>query len=253
MGKLPAATYAPAGPRARPRPEAARIRAAAEALLGAERPILVAGGGAVASEAREAIVALAQSLAIPVLTSLSGRGAIGGRPSPFRRRPRRSSQSVVRPAARRGRCRAGARRALRGNGDQLAARLSSPRPARRTFRSTLIPSKSAGPSRRRSASSATSLVVGGARPWRLLEASGRRSTPESLKVHPRVRAIEEERAASRPRSTVASSNERADPSGRGHPRGRDVFPRRRLWRSMSVALPTYCGLFGGIPIYDPRS
>jgi acetolactate synthase-1/2/3 large subunit len=76
MGKLPAATYYPVGAPTRPRGDSERIRAAAQALLGAKDPIIIAGGGAVASNAGAEIVALAESLAIPVLTSLSGRGVI---------------------------------------------------------------------------------------------------------------------------------------------------------------------------------
>jgi acetolactate synthase-1/2/3 large subunit len=75
--KIPATRYIPAGAPARPRGDAAAVKAAAEALLSAERPIIIAGGGAVASNARDALVALAESLAIPVLTSLAGRGSIG--------------------------------------------------------------------------------------------------------------------------------------------------------------------------------
>ena len=77
MQKTAATPYLPAGPRVKPRPEALAVRQAAQALLKAKNPILIAGGGAVASDAREEIVKLAESLAIPVLTSLSGRGAIG--------------------------------------------------------------------------------------------------------------------------------------------------------------------------------
>jgi acetolactate synthase I/II/III large subunit len=77
MEKVVASPYIPVGPAIRPRGEPARIAAAVEALLTAEHPIIVAGGGAVMSKAREAIVALAESLAIPVLTSLAGRGSVG--------------------------------------------------------------------------------------------------------------------------------------------------------------------------------
>jgi acetolactate synthase I/II/III large subunit len=75
-GKIPEAPYVPIGPAIRPRGERSRIEAAAKALAMAERPIIVAGGGAVISNARGALVALAESLAAPVLTSLAGRGSI---------------------------------------------------------------------------------------------------------------------------------------------------------------------------------
>ncbi|MDX1484277.1 MAG: thiamine pyrophosphate-binding protein [Alphaproteobacteria bacterium] len=45
-------------------------------LLAAERPIIVAGKGVVISEAWEALAQFAQALAIPVVTSLGGKGAI---------------------------------------------------------------------------------------------------------------------------------------------------------------------------------
>jgi len=70
------ATYLPVGPPARPAPEPAAVRAAAEALAAAERPLLIAGGGVLASGAWDGVRALAEALAAPVLTSLSGRGAI---------------------------------------------------------------------------------------------------------------------------------------------------------------------------------
>jgi acetolactate synthase-1/2/3 large subunit len=74
--ELEARTYAPTGPRARPPADAAPVAAAAEALAGAKRPIVVAGGGAVAADARPALQALAELLALPVLTSLAGRGIL---------------------------------------------------------------------------------------------------------------------------------------------------------------------------------
>lgn len=54
-------------------PEKVRVRAVLESLARAERPILVAGGGARASGAGEALRALAEQLQIPVATSLNGR------------------------------------------------------------------------------------------------------------------------------------------------------------------------------------
>ncbi len=52
------------------------VRAATEVLLAAARPILIAGGGAVMSGAFDEVRRLAELLALPVLTSLSGRGII---------------------------------------------------------------------------------------------------------------------------------------------------------------------------------
>jgi acetolactate synthase-1/2/3 large subunit len=73
---VPAARYIPAGPPARPAGEPARIAATADALASAQRPIMIAGGGAIASAASGQVRALAEALAIPVLTSLAGRGSI---------------------------------------------------------------------------------------------------------------------------------------------------------------------------------
>jgi acetolactate synthase-1/2/3 large subunit len=68
--------YVPAGPAARPAGEGVRVAAAAEVLAGAERPIIVAGGGVVASGAFGGVRSLAERLCAPVLTSLAGRGSI---------------------------------------------------------------------------------------------------------------------------------------------------------------------------------
>ena len=65
-----------AGAAPRPGRDAALVAAAAEALAGAERPLLVAGGGAVAADASAELVELAELLAAPVLTSLAGRVSI---------------------------------------------------------------------------------------------------------------------------------------------------------------------------------
>lgn len=68
--------YIPVGKPQRIRAAAEPIAAAAAALARAERPLIVAGGGAVASDASEALVRLAERLAAPVVTTLSGRGSI---------------------------------------------------------------------------------------------------------------------------------------------------------------------------------
>jgi acetolactate synthase-1/2/3 large subunit len=70
------APYVPVGPPARPGPDPAAVQAAADALAGARRPLLIAGGGVLASGAWDGLRALAEALAAPVLTSLAGRGAI---------------------------------------------------------------------------------------------------------------------------------------------------------------------------------
>lgn len=60
----------------RPPPEAARVRDAAEALLRAERPILVAGGGVKYAGAEAALEALADAVGIPVVETQAGKGAL---------------------------------------------------------------------------------------------------------------------------------------------------------------------------------
>lgn len=60
----------------RPAPEPERVQAAARLLQQAQRPVIVAGGGATASGAGVELVALAESLYIPVATSLNGKCCI---------------------------------------------------------------------------------------------------------------------------------------------------------------------------------
>jgi acetolactate synthase-1/2/3 large subunit len=66
----------PAGVAQRTAAESVQIGLAAERLCGAKRPIIVAGGGVVASGAFSELVELAEQLNAPVLTSLAGRGSI---------------------------------------------------------------------------------------------------------------------------------------------------------------------------------
>ena len=63
-------------PSSRPEPEAKQVREAARVLAQAERPVIVAGGGANSSSAGTEIVKLAEMLSIPVATSLNGKGTI---------------------------------------------------------------------------------------------------------------------------------------------------------------------------------
>jgi acetolactate synthase I/II/III large subunit len=57
-------------------PERTALEQAAQLLLGAKRPIILSGGGAVLSGAADAIVRLAEQLLIPVATTLTGSGVI---------------------------------------------------------------------------------------------------------------------------------------------------------------------------------
>jgi acetolactate synthase-1/2/3 large subunit len=73
---VPDLPYLPVGKPARLRPDQDSVRRIAQALNSAARPIIVSGGGAIASEASDTVRMLAERLAAPVLTSLAGRGII---------------------------------------------------------------------------------------------------------------------------------------------------------------------------------
>ncbi|MBI2509473.1 MAG: thiamine pyrophosphate-binding protein, partial [Betaproteobacteria bacterium] len=60
----------------RPEPEAQRVRDAVALLAKAGKPIIVAGGGVVASGAQSELVELAEKLQIPVAASLTAKGSI---------------------------------------------------------------------------------------------------------------------------------------------------------------------------------
>ena len=62
----------------RPQPDQASVLGALKHLQGAERPVIVAGGGVRASGAAAELVALAEALQIPVATSLNGKDSIPG-------------------------------------------------------------------------------------------------------------------------------------------------------------------------------
>ncbi|HET9904102.1 MAG TPA: thiamine pyrophosphate-binding protein [Xanthobacteraceae bacterium] len=63
-------------PAFRPEPDMARVEAALDLLLKAERPVIVAGGGVTASGAERELVELAEKLNIPVATSMNAKAAI---------------------------------------------------------------------------------------------------------------------------------------------------------------------------------
>ena len=63
-------------PSIRPEPGAEEVRHVLSVLEKSERPVIVAGGGARASSAGPEIVELAETLSIPVATSLNGKGII---------------------------------------------------------------------------------------------------------------------------------------------------------------------------------
>jgi thiamine pyrophosphate-dependent acetolactate synthase large subunit-like protein len=57
-----------------PHPDPAAVRRAAELLGAAERPMIIAGGGAVGAQAE--LTALAEALGAPVATTVNGKGAV---------------------------------------------------------------------------------------------------------------------------------------------------------------------------------
>ena len=65
-------------------PEA--VAKALELLLGARRPLILAGGGVVCSEASAELAAFAEHVNIPVYTSFMGKGPVGPAPAASRDR-----------------------------------------------------------------------------------------------------------------------------------------------------------------------
>jgi acetolactate synthase-1/2/3 large subunit len=63
-------------PAFRPEPEPDAVRVAASLLTGAERPVIIAGGGVIWSGAERELTALAERLGIPVATSLNAKAAL---------------------------------------------------------------------------------------------------------------------------------------------------------------------------------
>lgn len=63
-------------PRFRPGPSRTAVAEAVQLLSAAERPIILAGGGVIFSDASAAVVALAHEHGIPIATSVSGKGTI---------------------------------------------------------------------------------------------------------------------------------------------------------------------------------
>ena len=65
-------------PPTRPLPDPGDVAAALDLLDRAERPVIVAGGGVRTSRASSSLVALAERLSVPVVTSLNGKDTIPG-------------------------------------------------------------------------------------------------------------------------------------------------------------------------------
>ncbi|MEF8868497.1 MAG: thiamine pyrophosphate-binding protein [Haloarculaceae archaeon] len=80
-GTAPDEPYAPKrDDPGRVRPDAGRVEAAADALDDAERPLILAGGGAAASGAGGAIASLAERLGAPVATTFYAKGLLTEHP-----------------------------------------------------------------------------------------------------------------------------------------------------------------------------
>jgi 3D-(3,5/4)-trihydroxycyclohexane-1,2-dione acylhydrolase (decyclizing) len=60
----------------RPRPERAALTRAAELIRSAERPLIVAGGGVIYSEAAQELRAFAETFGVPVAETQAGKGAL---------------------------------------------------------------------------------------------------------------------------------------------------------------------------------
>ncbi len=63
-------------PSMRTRPDAMLIEVAMDVIRRAERPVIVAGGGVLISQAEGALTSFAEALGIPVATSINGKGSI---------------------------------------------------------------------------------------------------------------------------------------------------------------------------------
>jgi acetolactate synthase-1/2/3 large subunit len=63
-------------PQGRPRPDTGSVERAARLLAEAHRPVLLAGGGVITADASAELVALAEHLGAPVVTTWMGKGAI---------------------------------------------------------------------------------------------------------------------------------------------------------------------------------
>jgi thiamine pyrophosphate-dependent acetolactate synthase large subunit-like protein len=79
LGAKVQAAEPPVGAGRRPPCHVEAIAEAAGRLIGAERPLIVAGGGVVAAGAEPELAALARRLDAPVITSVMGRGALSER------------------------------------------------------------------------------------------------------------------------------------------------------------------------------
>ena len=61
---------------ARPQPEPALVKAAVDLILASDRPVVIAGGGVIYSDAGEALMAFARAFETPVVETFAGKGAV---------------------------------------------------------------------------------------------------------------------------------------------------------------------------------
>ena len=108
-------------------PTTLRSRAAATAIRAAERPLVVAGGGVVYSEATDALRRLCEQTGIPVGETQAGKGSLPYDHPSCARRDRRDRHVRGQPDRRGGRHRARDRDALRRLHDRFEDRLPEPR------------------------------------------------------------------------------------------------------------------------------
>ena len=66
----------------RPVPDPAALARGREVLLSARRPLIVAGGGVIYSEATDALLTFAEATGIPVAETQAGKGSSALRPPP---------------------------------------------------------------------------------------------------------------------------------------------------------------------------
>ena len=252
--EVPLTPYVPVGARRGRRPTRIGSPRPRTRCRGAERPLIVAGGGTVASGAFAELRALAELLAIPVLTSLAGRGSIpddhplsaGGLGAHRNRLSKRllAEADVVLGLG----CRFEEMETNWRPG-------SVPAPDAATSRSTSTRPRSAAASRPGSAWSATSATVLEQLAHRAPRARAPRSRPETSPITRDREPLSPSWRRSRPRSTAVA---RAS-SAPIHPLRviraiRETFPRET-----TVAIDVGCitqHIAGGTPffrVFEPRS
>ena len=112
---------------ARPLPERSVIARAAEVIRSAQKPLIVAGGGVIYSDATDALAAFCEQTGIPVGQSQAGKGVAALRPPAVRRRHRLDRHHRGQRAGHRGRRRHRNRHPLQRFHQRVADRVQQPR------------------------------------------------------------------------------------------------------------------------------